>query len=230
MDASDERNPPSSQGTAQSRGSERGPDFYQSQDFSQDTRSQQERRPLQSPFMSLQREMSRWIDDMVRAFPANLPAGKPSLDLHESGEELCAIVDLPGVAAADIDVRVDDNTLIVAARRQDDVERERQGYRMTERRQGFLQRTVRLPFTPDPDLVRASYRQGVLTVHIPKRGQKLPGRKVAVESTDDTASPVTTTATPAGTAATRAATTSAPASTDTTLGGSSPPEPRNLAS
>jgi HSP20 family protein len=136
-----------------------------------------------APFANMQREMARWFDDMRRSFPV-AGMSRPSLDLHESADELCAVVDLPGVATDDLEVRVDGNTLIVAARRHDEVERQREGYHMSERRQGFMQRSVRLPFYPDPALVQARYQQGVLTVRIPKRGQQLPGQRIPVKSAD----------------------------------------------
>jgi HSP20 family protein len=139
-----------------------------------------------TPFAGMQREMSRWVDDLLRAFPAGsgVPVRKPSLDVRESDDELCVIADLPGAVPSSIDVRIDGSTLIISAERQTDSATQYQNYHVSERRQGLLQRSVRLPFGPDPDAVRANYSNGVLTVRIPKRGQRLPGRRINVECTD----------------------------------------------
>ena len=145
-----------------------------------------------TPFYGMQREMSRWIDEVARAFPigSSVPVSKPSLDVRESEDELCVVADMPGVEPAQIDVRVDGNTLIVSAERKDEADRQRDNYHVSERRQGFMRRAVRLPFAPDPEQVHARYNNGVLTVRMPKRGQQMPGRRIAVETDETGGSPV----------------------------------------
>ena len=143
-----------------------------------------------APFAGIQREMSRWLDDVLRAFPvgSTVPVSTPSLDVRESDDELCVVADMPGVELSCIDLCVDGNMLTVSAERKDDSDRQRENYHVSERRQGYMRRSVRLPFVPDPEQVRARYSNGVLTVRMPKRSQKMPGRRITIEADDAGAS------------------------------------------
>lgn len=137
-------------------------------------------------FGAMPREMTRWVEDFLRTLPSlsPVPVSRPSLDIRESEAELCVIADLPGVNPADLDVRVDGSTLFISAERRSEHAEQQPNYHMAERRQGFMQRSVRLPFTPDPEQVRAEYTSGVLTVHMPKHGQRLTGQRIPVECRD----------------------------------------------
>jgi HSP20 family protein len=133
-----------------------------------------------------QRDMNRFFDDMARDFRGVASRLRPTsalrLDVHESENELCVVADLPGVAPEDVDVRVDGNLLTVSAERRSDSEQEHASYHMMERSRGFMRRTVQLPFTPDPDSVRASCDKGVLTVRMPKHSGPRGGRRIDVGS------------------------------------------------
>lgn len=138
------------------------------------------------PFMELHREMSRFFDQMFRsvgsASPLLATPSSPLLDIRETDDELCVIADLPGVAQSDLDLRLEGDSLTLKAERHSESEQQGQNYRIMERAQGLMQRTVHLPFAPDPDQVRASFDAGVLTVRMPKQSLQPSGRRIEVQS------------------------------------------------
>ena len=138
------------------------------------------------PFMELHREMSRFFDHMFRsvggASPLLAAQSAPLLDIRETDDELSVIADLPGVAQSDLDLRLEGDSLTLKAERRSENEQQGQNYRIMERAQGLMQRTVHLPFAPDPDQVRASFDSGVLTVRMPKQSPQPSGRRIEVQS------------------------------------------------
>jgi HSP20 family protein len=137
-------------------------------------------------FMELHREMSRFFDHLFRSVGSASPLlathSAPLLDIRETDDELCIIADLPGVAQSDLDLRLEGDSLTLKAERHSESEQEGQNYRIMERAQGLMQRTVHLPFAPDPDQVRASFDSGVLTVRMPKQSPQPSGRRIEVQS------------------------------------------------
>ena len=137
------------------------------------------------PFRSLQREMSRMLDDTFRSMgeSANAWGGAgvvPAIDVHESESELCITADLPGVNESDIDLRVEGDLLAIHGEKSQAREQDERGYHVIERSAGAFQRTVRLPFAPDPMKVAADYANGVLTVRVSKQDLQERSRKIEV--------------------------------------------------
>lgn len=137
------------------------------------------------PFRSLQREIGRMLDDTFRSVGENAnalvgAASMPAIDVHESENELCVTADLPGLNEEDIDLRVEGDLLMIRGERKQEQERDERGYHIVERSSGGFQRTVRLPFAPDPAKVDADYANGVLTVRISKQDRQEHSRRIAV--------------------------------------------------
>ena len=136
------------------------------------------------PFLSLHREMNRLFDDTFRGIDqGEARSGSflaPSLDVHESGDEFCVTADLPGIAPEDIDLQIEGDTLTISGESKRAQERDDKGYHVMERSSGSFRRTLRLPFEPDADKVKAECRNGVLTVHVPKSAQQQRARKITV--------------------------------------------------
>lgn len=137
------------------------------------------------PFRSLQREMSRMLDDTFRSMGENANvwggnAAMPAIDVHESDSELCVTADLPGVDESDIDLRVEGDLLTIRGEKSQKREQDERGYHVVERSTGAFQRTIRLPFSPDPSKVDADYANGVLTVHVSKQDQQERSRRIEV--------------------------------------------------
>ena len=124
------------------------------------------------PFFQLQRELSRAVDDVFRgAGGPRMPFGggfAPSLDVRETPEGLELTVELPGVAEGDIDLALDGETLTLRGEKKAERTSEQRGLHVQERSFGSFQRSLRLPFAPEPGSVSASFDRGVLHVTLPR--------------------------------------------------------------
>lgn len=103
-------------------------------------------------------------------------AWAPALDVYETPEKLVATVELPGIDPKDVEVTVEDSTLVVSGSRELTQETEEQSYHRIERRYGAFSRAIRLPDAADPDEVDARFDKGVLRVEVPKREEAKPRR------------------------------------------------------
>ena len=133
---------------------------------------------------TLQREMDRLFGS-VFSVPTVAAARRgrwiPSMDLLQSGEEYVLRADLPGLAAGDVKVEIDENVLTVSGERVRSEEQGGDGYRRVERATGSFARSLRLPSGIDATAVTARLRDGVLEVHIPRPEQRKLLR-VAIET------------------------------------------------
>lgn len=146
------------------------------------------------PLTELHREMNRLFDTVFSGGPAGALMGSPvgsgqnymqppRLDVREDERELCICVDVPGVQATDVDVRLDGDLLTISGEKKNEVNQQQGGYHLMERGYGRFQRSVQLPFAPDPEQVQAECENGVLTIHLPKEGQVERSRRIEVKST-----------------------------------------------
>lgn len=100
----------------------------------------------------------------------------PLADLREETDEFVATVELPGMLREDIHVEVENNLLTVSGERRFEHEDKRDRYHRIERAYGRFHRSWQLPSTVDSEKVSAEYRDGVLTVHLPKSEAAKPRR------------------------------------------------------
>jgi len=121
------------------------------------------------PFNTLQREMGRVFEEVLRGFTgAGRGALVPSLDVCERGDRLEVTAELPGIAQEDIDLRVEGDLLTLCGEKKDSRGSDAAGVQLTERSYGRFQRSFRLPFSPDPGQVTARFEHGVLHVTLPR--------------------------------------------------------------
>lgn len=104
----------------------------------------------------------------------------PSMDLSETETAYQVRLDLPGVAADDIDIQVNGNVLTIKGERSDEKEEQGRTFHRTERSYGSFARSVTLPCDVVEDHVSASLDGGVLTIELPKAEEARP-RKVEVK-------------------------------------------------
>ena len=104
----------------------------------------------------------------------------PSVDIFETDNELVVKADLPDVEAKDIDVRVENQTLTIAGERKFEASSNDKGYHRIERSYGTFVRSFTVPSTVDTEKVNAVYKNGVLSVSLPKKEAAKP-RQVKVE-------------------------------------------------
>ncbi len=104
----------------------------------------------------------------------------PLVDIYETENELVLKADLPDVDLNDIDVRVENQTLTIAGERKFDQQPSGKGYHRIERSYGNFVRSFAVPNTFDTEKIGAQYKNGVLTVTLPKKEAAKP-RQVKVE-------------------------------------------------
>ncbi len=125
--------------------------------------------------------------DADRFFPARLLAAhedetsevgnwRPAVDIKEEENRFLIRADVPGVAAADLEITMDDGALSIHGRRDTTTEAEREGWHRTERLSGRFYRRFSLPETADAASIEADYKDGVLEISIPKQEKDLPRR------------------------------------------------------
>lgn len=118
------------------------------------------------------------LSRLAAASERGLPAWVPEADVEEKATELVVTLDLPGVDKADIRVEADEDCLTVSGRRRGD-EDGPDAVRREQSRGSFLRR-LRLPAAVKPAGARATHRNGVLRVVLP-RAKPAYGRSIKVE-------------------------------------------------
>jgi HSP20 family protein len=139
------------------------------------------------PFGSFRREMDRLFDSFGREFgwPASGRAGvlAPSIDVSETDNEIRIEAELPGVEQKDVEVVVADNLLTIKGEKKSEKEEKKKDYHLVERSYGGFARSITLPFAAEPDKAKASFKNGVLTITLPKPPEvKAKSRKIAVQA------------------------------------------------
>ncbi len=141
----------------------------------------------QTPEMSLGRSLDRWTnlrDEINSLFEgpywgtpmnhAQLFSGwSPALDLYQNNDEIVALVELPGMRKEDIELALQDGILTISGERQEESAREDNTAR-TERFVGKFRRSISLPTRVDAGKVNATYKDGILTVTLPKAEEVKP--------------------------------------------------------
>ena len=104
----------------------------------------------------------------------------PSVDIYETGDELVLKADVPDVEQKDIDVRVENQTLTISGQRKFEQEKSGKGYHRIERSYGNFVRSFAVPNSFDTEKIAASYKNGVLSVSLPKKEAAKP-RQIKIE-------------------------------------------------
>lgn len=127
---------------------------------------------------TFQREVDRALRDVFGAStaPATAGAWAPALDVEETEDDFTLHVELPGVAAEDVEVSLEENVLTIEGERGFYGDRDADGFRRVERAFGRFHRAIRLPDRVDGQRVSATQRDGVLTIHVPKAEEAKPRR------------------------------------------------------
>lgn len=127
------------------------------------------RRP--SPFADLESwfdRMNEQVEQLGR-FDGNwMRSSDFAIDVAEHDADVVVTADLPGFERSEINVSVSSDLLTVRAEREVDEERAEGEYLRHERRQTAMRRTIRLPEAVDEERATATYKNGVLTVSLPK--------------------------------------------------------------
>jgi HSP20 family protein len=98
----------------------------------------------------------------------------PPVDIYEDEHNITLKMEVPGIDAKDIDVRIEGNTLTVHGERKFEKDEKEENYRRIERQYGSFTRSFTLPGAVDPTQVSAHYDKGVLKVNLAKKAEAKP--------------------------------------------------------
>ena len=137
---------------------------------------------------TLQDQFNRLFNESFRNHPEEsaLTTWAPSVDIYETPNELVVKADLPDVNEKDMDVRVENNLLTIRGERKFEKSVSEENYLRVERTYGSFSRSFSLPNTVNPEAIGAEYKNGVLTVTLPKREESKPRQvKVTVNAANN---------------------------------------------
>jgi HSP20 family protein len=135
-----------------------------------------------NPLLTLHREMNRVFEEVFRGTydPANAPfdrhgidqgsgwqgSGWPHIEVAKTGKEIKVIAELPGLDEKDVRVELSNHVLTIDGEKKSEIEEHNRWF--SERYHGHFERRIPLDWDVDEDKVGASFRNGVLTVTLPK--------------------------------------------------------------
>jgi HSP20 family protein len=141
-------------------------------------------RLMRSPFRELAR-MEREMEDMFGRFLPSWTEKErgwaPTVDMIDQKDEIVVKADLPGLEEKDIEVTVQDGTLMIRGERKEEKEEKKEDYYFAERSYGAFLRSLPLPTGVEAERVKASFRKGVLEIHLPK-AKEAKGKKIEIKA------------------------------------------------
>ena len=102
----------------------------------------------------------------------------PSVDINESSDTFMITADLPGIKKSDIEVKVEENVLILNAERKIDKTISNEKYHFSERKSGTFSRSFKLPKSVKEEKITADFDNGVLSIIIPKAEDAIKSNRV----------------------------------------------------
>jgi len=132
--------------------------------------------------ISIQDEMNRLFDDFFGRAPVKGAEGRwvPAVDISEDNDNLFVDVEVPGMKKEDIKVSLEHNVLSLKGEKKQEKEVKDENYHRWERSYGSFARSFELPVPVQSDKIKASYRDGVLHIALPKAEEVKP-KEIPIE-------------------------------------------------
>ena len=122
---------------------------------------------------SMQREMEQLLDQFATRKPPMIRFSprvwEPAIDMYETPQAVVVVAELAGLKQEDIDITLHAKTLIISGERIESQEGNKRTYYQMEIPKGHFERSILLPVEVDIDQAKASYRDGILQIVLPKR-------------------------------------------------------------
>ena len=123
----------------------------------------------------LESQVNRMFNELFGSSQeSNLTTWAPAVDISESAHELVVKADLPEVKPEELDIRVENNILTIRGERKFEKKVDEKNYLRVERSYGSFSRSFSLASTVNSEAIKADYKDGVLTLTIPKREEAKP--------------------------------------------------------
>ena len=136
-----------------------------------------------SPFLSLRNEMDRLFDEFFQSPLGGFgrgPAGRPSVEVTERDDEIRVTAEVPGMSEKDVELLLEDGVLTLRGERRSENEDQDRGW--SERWYGRFERRIPLPAGVDEGKARADFRDGVLTITLPRSPDSERGRRIPINA------------------------------------------------
>ena len=143
---------------------------------------------LIEPLARLRNEVDRLFDDFPSRWPTvrfTLPTGLlvPAVEMTETKTAYKLSIEVPGMDAADIEMHVQDDAILIAGEKKERREADEKGYSFSERSYGAFERRIEVPPGADAKGIKAKVRNGVLEIAMPKKPEAAGQRKrIEIES------------------------------------------------
>lgn len=140
-----------------------------------------------SPLVSFRNEMNEFFDRFAREIFPDSEAGSfmPRVELRDNGKTYTLSAELPGLKENEINISLQDNTLILEGERKNEYKKEGKGYYRSEFSYGSFYRAIPLASDVNAESVNASYQNGVLTVNIEKVAEvESKAKKITINRLD----------------------------------------------
>ena len=140
------------------------------------------------------KEIERWFEDffeepflprMWRKFPRlrrlrELEEISPSVDMFDKKDEIVLKAEIPGVEKENISISLSDNTITIKGESKKEEEVKEEDYYYAERSYGSFSRSLNLPAKVQAEKIKASFKDGILEIHLPKAEESKP-KEVKIE-------------------------------------------------
>ena len=130
-----------------------------------------------SDLFGIQREMNRMFDGFFRGTndeDYEISSWTPAVDIAEHDDEYLVKVELPGVNKDEVKLTLENSILTIRGEKKQEKETKKENYHRVERSYGSFQRSFTLPAAVKADKIDASYKDGILTVALPKAEEAKP--------------------------------------------------------
>jgi HSP20 family protein len=144
-----------------------------------------------NPLLQIHREVDRLFDNMLRGSGIpNLFAGpdtlsgwlRPSVDIAANDKQYTITVEVPGVEESDVALELIEDSLVIRGEKKQERERKDEEFYNVERSYGSFRRVLSLPGDADPEGIDARFRNGVLTITLPRKAQaRSAGRRIEIK-------------------------------------------------
>lgn len=126
------------------------------------------------------RDMANFMDKMPFGFFGK--GFSPRVDIYETGQDVVVKAEIPGVSKEDLNVYIDDNSIRLSGNTKRDTEFKDENTYRSERFYGSFSRTIPLPVEVKPENARAEYKDGILSITVPKvESSKMKSRRIDIQ-------------------------------------------------
>jgi len=140
------------------------------------------------PLVRWHGDMEKLFEDFFRKFDQSRFEGLernfvPRVDFRDTEKEVLVTAELPGLNEKDVEITLERGSLLIRGEKSEDVERKEKGYYRKERSFGSFQRVIPLDVDIDDGKVEATFKNGVLSIRLPKlEGAGSSRRRIEVKA------------------------------------------------